>query len=184
MTGKTQLPKITSRQKVAQSRLFTLEQVDLTFSNGETREYERMYGSGRGAVMMVPMKDPETMILVREYCAGTHTYELGFPKGLIDPNETPEHAANRELKEEIGCGTNHLIPLQTLTMAPAFFSAQMSIFLAEKLYPEQLIGDEPEPLEIVEWKVQDYKKLLIQTDFNEARSVAALMLAVDYFRGK
>jgi ADP-ribose diphosphatase len=59
----------------------------------------------------------------------------------------------------------------------------MDIFIAEQLYPEKLVGDEPEPLEIVPWKVSEYKQLLAQTDFNEARSVAALMLIVDRQRG-
>ena len=176
MTRNHQLPLITQRKQVAKSRLFAIEQVDLTFSNGEQREYERMMGSGRGAVMVVPMLDAETILLVREYCAGTHSYEIGFPKGLIDPGESAEVAANRELKEEIGYGANSLIPIQQVMMAPAFFSAKMDIFLAQDLYPEQLVGDEPEPLEVVPWKLNDCHNLLAQPDFNEARSIAALML--------
>ena len=88
--------------------LFKIEQLDLEFSNGETRVFERMAGSGRGAVMVVPFINDDEFLLVREYAAGTHTYELGFPKGLIDPGESPEVAANRELKEEIGFGTEHV----------------------------------------------------------------------------
>lgn len=183
MTIKNILPIISNHKQVAQSRLFKIEQIDLAFNNGATRQYERMLGSGRGAVMIVPMLDDETFLLVREYCAGTHSYELGFPKGLIDAGEQAEQAANRELKEEIGYGADNLIHLQQVNMAPAFFSAKMDIFIAEQLYPEKLVGDEPEPLEIVPWKVREYKQLLTQTDFNEARSVAALMLIVDRLRG-
>ncbi len=180
MTVKNQLPKINSQKQVAKSRLFAIEQLELTFSNGEERQYERMVGSGNGAVMIVPMLDADTLLLVREYCAGTHSYELGFPKGLIDPGERPEQAANRELKEEIGFGANELIAIRQVTMAPAFFSASMHIFLAKDLYEKWLEGDEPEPLEIVLWKLSEYKSLLAQSDFNEARSIAALMLIKDY----
>lgn len=174
------LPTINARKLVAKSRLFAIEQLDLTFSNGVTREYERMQGAGRGAVMIVPMIDKNTLLLVKEYCAGTHTYELGFPKGLIDPGESADIAANRELKEEIGYGSDHLIPLRQVAMAPGFFAATMDIFIAQSLYEERLVGDEPEPLDIVPWKLSDYKTLLAQPDFNEARSIAALMLAKDY----
>ena len=87
MTDKQQLPIINAQNRVAKSRLFSIEQLDLTFSNGEQRQYERMLGSGSGAVMIVPMLDANTMLLVREYCAGTHSYELGSPKGLIDKGE-------------------------------------------------------------------------------------------------
>ena len=180
---KQQLPKITARKQVAKSRLFAIEQIDLTFSNGENREYERMSGTGRGAVMIVPMLDANTMLLVREYCAGTHTYELGFPKGLIDPGEEAVTAANRELKEEIGYGAEKLTAIQCVATAPTFFNAKMTIYLGENLYPEKLEGDEPEALEIVPWPLSDYKQLLQQSDFNEGRSVAALLLVKDHLGG-
>lgn len=176
MSSSRPLPEITERRTVARSRLFNIEQIDLTFANGAKRQYERMLGSGRGAVLMVPMLDADTLLLVREYCAGTNSYELGFPKGLIDPDETPEHAANRELKEEIGFGTKSLTYIHQVNTAPAFLNATMHIYLAEQLYPEQLIGDEPEPLEVVHWPLSDALALLNEPDFNEARSVAALLL--------
>jgi ADP-ribose diphosphatase len=184
MTVKNQLPLIRSRKQIAKSRLFAIEQIDLTFSNGEQREYERMQGSGRGAVMILPLLDQDTILLVREYCAGTHSYELGFPKGLIDLGETPEDAANRELKEEVGYGAKQLTLIHRLKMAPAFFNATMSIFLAENLYKESLPGDEPEPLEIIPWSLKNYHQLLAQSDFNEARSIAALMLLRDHLEHK
>ena len=182
MNNKLQLPKVTSRKQVAKSRLFAIEQLDLTFSNGEQRVYERMLGSGRGAVMIVPFIDDSTILLVREYCAGTHRYELGFPKGLIDEGEEPEVAANRELKEEVSFGSEKIELVSELMMAPAFFNAKMHIFTARNLYTKSLVGDEPEPLELVKWSLADYKSLLQQPDFNEARSIAALMLVVDKVR--
>jgi len=180
MTGKNQLPKINGQKQVARSRLFAIEQLELTFSNGEERQYERMIGSGNGAVMIVPLLDADTLLLVREYCAGTHSYELGFPKGLIDPGEEPEQAANRELQEEIFYGSKQLQRLSQVKMAPAFFNAKMDIFIAKDLYPSKLEGDEPEPLEVVPWPIKEYKALLQQPDFQEARSIAALMLLIDH----
>lgn len=182
MTGKNQLPEITGQRQVAKSHLFAIEEIDLTFSNGEKRQYERMLGSGRGAVMIVPLLDSDTMLLVREYCAGTHSYLLGFPKGLIDAGESAEQAANRELKEEISYGSKQLSLVSELMMAPAFFNAKMTIFLATDLYSATLIGDEPEPLDVVPWSIKDYKTLLQQHDFTEARSISALMLLVDKLR--
>ena len=44
------------------------------------------------------------MLLVREYAAGVHRYELGLVKGRIDAGESPVEAANRELMEEAGYG--------------------------------------------------------------------------------
>ena len=171
------LPTIHNTKLVAQSNLFKIEQLNLEFTNGEKRQYERMKGSGRGAVMVVPCISASEFILVREYAAGIHGYEVGFPKGLIDPGETPEEAANRELKEEIGFGAKRFIKLKTVSMAPSYFSAQMHIYIALDLYEESLEGDEPEPLEKITWRWSDAGSLLDKEDFNEARSVAALFLA-------
>lgn len=170
------LPVIHHSDVVAKSSLFQIEQLSLEFSNGETREYERMRGSGRGAVMMVPFVDDQHILLVREYAAGTHNYQLGFPKGLIDPGESPEQAANRELKEEVGFGATQLTPLAQLSTAPAFFNANMHVLVARDLYPQSLPGDEPEPLEVIRWPLCDIDGLLAQSDFTEARSIAAILL--------
>ena len=174
------LPQIHHREIVAKSGYFRVERVDLEFSNGAKRQFERMAGSGRGAVMIVPFIDPDTFLLVREYAAGTHNYQLGFPKGLIDPGETPLQAANRELKEEAGYGANQLNDIHSVSMAPTFFDAKMNIVLARDLYPCSLEGDEPEPLEVIPWSVNNINELLARDDFREARSIAALFLTQKY----
>ncbi|GGW90804.1 ADP compounds hydrolase NudE [Alteromonas halophila] len=175
------LPLIHSREIVARSRLFRVEQVDLEFSNGATRQFERMAGTNRGAVMIVPMLDEDTMVLIREYAAGTHSYQLGFPKGLIDPGESVSEAANRELKEEAGYGARTLHDIQQVSMAPTFFNATMNIVIAQDLYPQTLPGDEPEPLEVIHWPLSEADALLRREDFVEARCIAALLLAQKWF---
>ncbi|PHN83848.1 ADP compounds hydrolase NudE [Vibrio splendidus] len=177
MTKRTK-PEILAQQTVAQSKLFSIESLDLRFSNGVERTYERMKPSGRNAVMMVPITEQGDILLVREYAAGTERYELGFPKGLIDPGEQPNEAAIRELKEEIGFGANKLTPLKEVILAPSYFSSKMTLFIAEELYPEKLEGDEPEPLDIVRWPLAQAEELLTHLDFCEARSITALLLAL------
>lgn len=107
MSKSLQKPTILNVETVARSRLFTVESVDLEFSNGVRRVYERMRPTNREAVMIVPIVD-DHLILIREYAVGTESYELGFSKGLIDPGESVYEAANRELKEEVGFGANDL----------------------------------------------------------------------------
>ncbi|WP_100642456.1 ADP compounds hydrolase NudE [Alteromonas facilis] len=173
---KKPLPVIHHRELVAQSQFFKVERIDLEFSNGATRQFERMAGQGRGAVMIIPMIDDNRFYLVREYAAGTHSYQLGFPKGLIDPGETPLQAANRELQEEVGVAARTLHDIHSVGMAPTFFNSRMNIVVAQDLYPKRLEGDEPEPLEVIEWSLDDVDALLAREDFIEARGIAALFL--------
>lgn len=179
MSSKT-LPEILAQRSVAQSKLFSIEALDLRFSNGELRTYERMKPSGRNAVMMVPITEQGDLLLIREYAVGTEQYELGFPKGLIDPGESPEQAAIRELKEEIGMGATQLTPLKEVVLAPSYFSSRMTLFIAQALYSEKLEGDEPEPLEVIRWPLAQAEDLLTHIDFSEARSISALLLTLRY----
>ena len=172
------LPKILNRSLVASSRFFKIETLQLLFSNGEQREFERMQGSNRGAVLIVPFLDNETILLIREYAAGTHSYQLGFPKGLIDPGESAEIAANRELKEEVGFGAQTLQKLKKVTMAPSYFNSEMTLFMGFDLYPEKLPGDEPEPLQVIKWPLNKIDQLLARDDFQEGRCISALLLAL------
>ena len=183
MSQRQNKPEILHTEVVAKSRLFQIEQVHLKFSNGVERQYERMKGGSRGAVMIVPIHQGQ-MLLAREYAAGTDNYELGFPKGLIDPGESPIEAANRELQEEIGFGANKLTLLKELSLAPGYFSSKMQIFLAEDLYESRLEGDEPEPIDVVPWALVDWEALLDDVDFSESRSVSALFLAQKYLQHK
>ena len=161
---------------------YRLERLDLEFSNGERREFQRLHGRGHGAVVVVPMLDEETVLLVREYAAGMHRYELGLVKGRIDEGETPEQAADRELKEEAGYGARSLVHLRSLTLAPTYMSHEAHLVLARDLYPERLPGDEPEELEQVPWKLDELHELILREDFSEGRSIAALFIAREWLR--
>jgi ADP-ribose diphosphatase len=176
-------PTILSRKLVHRSRLFTIESMEIAFSNGEQRQYERLKRSNdHGAVLIIPLLNDETVLLIREYSAGVDRYELGLPKGKIDPNETLLEAANRELKEEIGYGANSLHSLTSLTLAPAYFEHDIHVIVARDLYPEKLVGDEPEALEVVPWQLSNINGLLATKECSEARSIAALYMTLDYLR--
>ncbi|AHK80215.1 MULTISPECIES: ADP compounds hydrolase NudE [Ectothiorhodospira] len=174
-----QKPQILSRRTVARSRLFHVEELELLFANGARTRFERLVGSGRGAVLIVPMLDDDTVLLIREYAAGTQRYELGLPKGLVEQGEELLEAANREIMEEVGYGARQLDYLTALTVAPGYLSHSTHVILARDLYPERLPGDEPEDIQVVPWKLSQLDQLIALDDCTEARSIAALYMARD-----
>ncbi|AXE61216.1 ADP compounds hydrolase NudE [Candidatus Thioglobus sp. NP1] len=177
-------PKLKNIHTVAQSRIFNLESMDVEFSNGSTRVYERLVSRGNGAVLVIPMLNDDTVLMIYEYSGGTDRYELGLTKGKIDKGETPIEAAGRELKEEIGYGAKTLTFLKTITLAPGYQSSETHIVLAEDLYEEQADGDEPEPLEVVEHKLSDLEELTYKQDLTEARSILALYMVRDIIQSR
>ncbi len=175
-------PKITRAEIIAQTRLFRVERLDLRFSNGCEVQYERLHSSAAGAVLVVPMLDAATVLLIREYAAGVDRYELALPKGRIEAGETPQAAANREIMEEIGYGAKKFTHLKSVTLAPGYLGHTTHMVLAEELYPERHPGDEPEAIEVVPWPLENLTALLALEECTEARSIAALFIVREMLR--
>ena len=176
-------PSILKRATVARSRLFRADELHLRFSNGEERTYEKLCSGGPGAVLIVPLLDENTVLLVREYAAGIEDYHLALPKGAIDQGESLLAAANRELKEEVGYGARKLQFLKRINLSPAYMEHGINVVIAWELYPERLEGDEPEPIEVVPYPLSDLMQLIARADVCEGRSIAALFMLREWLAG-
>jgi len=175
-------PKVSNITNIATTKFFNIQSMDIEFSNGEKRQYERLKPPGDGAVLVIPMLDDDTVLMIYEYSGGTDRYELALTKGKIDPGESPIDAANRELIEEIGYGAKKLEFVKTMTLAPGYQSNYTHIVLAQDLYEASAEGDEPEPLEVVEHKLSDLEDLVYNQDLTESRTIAALYMAKEIIR--
>ena len=177
-------PDILKVKKLQGSKLFNIEQVSLRFHNNEQREYERLTAHGDGAVLIVPVVDDSTLLMIEEYCVGTEDYQLLMPKGRIDKNEGILQAANRELMEETGYGAKKLHHLHSMSIAPGYLGFITHIVIAEDLYEKKLEGDEPEPLGLHKVNIHQIDSLLLKQNLTEARSIASLYMARDYLMKK
>jgi ADP-ribose diphosphatase len=177
-------PKVLNIETIATTRVFNIERIDLEFSNGEKRQYERLKPPGKGAVLVIPMLDDDTVLMTYEYSGGTDRYELALTKGKIDMGEEPIEAANRELIEEIGYGAKNLTFVKTMTLAPGYQTNITHIILAQDLYEASAEGDEPEPIEVVEYKLSELETLVYNEDLTEARSIAALYMAREIIKNQ
>lgn len=175
-------PSILSIRRTATSRLFCIESVRLRYENGTQAEYERIAnaGSDQRSVIIVPLITRKSVLLVREYAVGLEDYVLGLPQGMAKNSETATEAGNRELMEEVGYAASHLTVLSTLNLSPNCLKYRTDVVLAEGLLPARLVGDEPEPPEVIEWPLAELPTLVGHSDITEARSVAALFLAHAY----
>ena len=178
------LPTIHGRRELEPGRGFRVEEVDLEFSNGERRQFQRLHSAGLGAVIVVPMQDDDTVLLVREYAAGLHHYETGLVKGRLEAGENLLEAAQRELREEAGVAARELVELTSLSLSPGYMTHVTHVVLARDLYPSPLQGDEPEPLEVIPWKLDDLMELVQRPDCTEGRSIAALYIARDWLQAE
>jgi ADP-ribose diphosphatase len=173
-----QAPTILAENIEAKSRIFTVQSQQLEFSNGSKVIYERLISNSNGAVLIIPLLDDDHILLIREYAAGVGRYELGFPKGKVDPGETWKEASIRESQEEIGHLPQEVRLLDSLSLAAGYMTHETDIVLATGLEPKIAEGDEPEPLEVIKWHLSEWHDLISHPDFTEGRAYAALMLVL------
>ncbi len=178
--GSKKTPTILAENIEVQSRIFTVQSQQLEFSNGTQVTYERLVSNSDGAVLIVPLLANDNLLLIREYGAGVGRYELGFPKGKIDPGETWKEASVRESQEEVGHKPSSVELLDSLSLAAGYMTHQTHIVMATELEPNVAIGDEPEPLEVIEWPLHKWTELLAHPEFSEGRAYAALMLVLKH----
>jgi ADP-ribose pyrophosphatase len=135
-------------KSVYRGRVVNLNLETVTLPNGVTVEMEVIHHSGAAAV--VPMKDENTVLLVRQYRHAVGGYILEIPAGKLHPNEDPRDCAARELEEEIGFRASALEPVITFFTTPGFTDEVIHIFRATALTPgTQNLGHD-EVLEVIE----------------------------------
>lgn len=81
-----------------------------------------------------PVRD--RVVLIEQFRAGCLRHAEGawlleVPAGLVDPGETPEATARRELVEEAGVAARRLEPIATYVPSPGAVAERASVFIAE-----------------------------------------------------
>ena len=136
-----------STKTVYKGRLLTVLEDEVRLPDG--KQARREYVRHPGATAMVPMLDERTVVLVRQYRypVSRHFYEI--PAGKIDPGETPETTARRELREECGYEAADWRHLTTLHPCIGYSDERIELFLARDLTHVGHSPDEEEFLEVV-----------------------------------
>ena len=105
--------------------------------------------------------DQNGLVLLREPKGHFDGYVWTFAKGRLDPGETPEQAALREVKEETG------VDAVIITMLPGEYAGGTSVTRYFLMYAEAGSGsisqDDPET-QAITWVTSDMaRKLIMQT---------------------
>lgn len=110
-----------------------------------------------GAVAIVPITKNGDLILIEQWRRAIGKITLELPAGVIDPGESPEITAQRELQEEIGKKAGSLEYLGPYYSSPGVYTEVVHLFVARDLEESQLHGEDTHEIDI---KVVPYEKAL------------------------
>ena len=86
-----------------------------------------------GAVMIVALLDPDTVVLERQFRYPVGRSFIEMPAGKIDPGEDPLTCARRELREETGYEAGRWERLGAIHNAIGYSDEKIEIYLARDL---------------------------------------------------
>ncbi len=157
---------------IFKGKVVTLNLETVTLPNGATVELEVVRHPGAAAI--VPMKDEQTVILIRQFrlAAGGFIYEI--PAGKLFPGEDPQLCAERELEEEIGYRAGTIERLETFLTAPGFTDEVMHLFKATALTKTAQKLDHDEVLEVVEMSLEKALAHVRDGTIRDAKTIVGL----------
>jgi len=128
-------------------------------------------------INVVAITKDNQFILVKQHRLGTNEFTIETPAGIIEKDEPPEEAAQRELLEETGYKANELLLLKKLSSNPAVFNNQIFFFLArdcKKIAFQNL--DKTEDIEIQLHSSDEVISMIKDGSINHSIIITALSL--------
>ncbi len=124
--------KIESKE-IADCRVFKVHEVFC--ENSTTNEKANFYViDNPDWVNIIALTEDEKVVLIEQYRQGTEEVTLEIPGGMVDENEEPSKAAERELTEETGFVPKEMIYLGKSRPNPAIQSNWIYHFYAKDCY--------------------------------------------------
>lgn len=129
----------------------------------------------KGGAAVVPVLENGNILLVKQYRNAIDDYSLEIPGGIYDATSEPgEVCAGRELLEETGYMATEICPLIQTHSLVAFTNEKVSIYVATGLTKKEQRLDEEEDIEVLEFSIEELKKMLYAGKITDSKTVAGL----------
>lgn len=167
-------------------KIFRLDRDTVRFPDGSEAEMDMIRHPGASAIVPF-MNDPEgedpQILLLRQYryAAGGYIYEV--PAGRLDGDESPEHCAVRELKEETGCTAERMEPLFTMFTTPGFTDEKIHVFMATGLSHGESAREADEFADVVIMRLAEALELIRDGEIMDAKTALSILYVAGFRTG-
>lgn len=159
--------------KVVSLRLDTLKLADGHVTEREVVEHT-------AAVAILPLTAAGAIVMVRQHRRPAGKDLLELPAGSVDPGETPEACAGRELQEETGLRAALLTRIGGFWVAPGYSTEYIHLYRAEGLSEERLDADADERIEVETLTLAAALDQLDSGAIEDSKTIIGLLLHARY----
>lgn len=173
-------------RRIYSGKVLDLDIDTVRFPDGSTGELEIIRHSGAAAIVPVLSEegtDPQILLIHQyRYAAGGLVWEV--PAGRLDPGETPEHCAKRELLEETGTAAGRLERLTTIYTTPGFTDERIHLFGAWELSTSQPpTREKDEFIEVVPLQLSRVLGMIRSGEIIDGKTVVAVLFFAGFRLG-
>jgi ADP-ribose diphosphatase len=133
----------------------------------------------RGSVAALPVHADGRVVLVRQYRYAVDQLVWEIPAGRLDPGETPEQGALREVEEEVGLEAHHLEPISVFFTTPGFCDEAMHLFRATHLREIPPRPEADERIEARAFSFDEARAMVRRGEVREGKTIVALLLEAE-----
>jgi ADP-ribose pyrophosphatase len=169
---------VLGHEEIYRGRIFTVvrDRVRLPQGVEATLEVVRHPGS----VVLLPMPDPEHVILVRQYRFAIDRWVWELAAGSLEPGEDPAEGAARECEEETGLEAGRVELVGAFYPTPGYCDEKMNFFvltgLAAPAGRPAASPDDDEDIRTQSFRLEDVRRMIRSGEIIDLKTVAGISL--------
>ena len=173
--------RVLATRRVYEGKVLSLDVDEVEEPGGvrATREVVRHLGS----VAALPVHEDGRLVLVRQYRYAVDALVWELPAGRLDPGESVEDAARREMEEEVGLRPRRLEPLATFYTTPGFCDERMHLLRATGLTAVTARPEADERIECRAFTRAEVEEMIRRGEIREGKTLVALLMEIARTKG-
>lgn len=169
-----------SSEKVYDGKLLQVYVDEVTLPDGSKSTRDWIKHPGASAV--VPVFEDGSVMLLKQFRYPPKLIFNEVPAGKLDPGDTPEDTARRELQEESGLVCDHLELAGSFYPAIGYADEIIYIYVAWGLTQKSRNSDEDEFLLNYRIPFSDAFKMIVSGEISDGKTICALFKAHLWWR--